>query len=235
MRTNAVSAVHSQLFCTQPFRPLPFSRRKLLFAVIAVLLNTNVQLQAGLAASLLISAYVLQQRCSPFVSASSLSKHLQLGVVELGQRLSKRTATTTKGSAGVATTKVRSRKGTAAEVGQGRGRVDTQAGADAAGAAGAQESSRVPTTPAPAGESRPGHGLAMAARVAHAATPPTQASFARVAMRVLGLAINYNHLVSALWSIAVYFSHLFFFLLRLSSSCFVRVHANQDAHNFGQG
>jgi hypothetical protein len=61
--------------------------RKLCFALIVVLMSSNVAAQASLSVAVLFVSYLLQQRCSPYITLSALSSNLGLTSANLNLRV----------------------------------------------------------------------------------------------------------------------------------------------------
>jgi hypothetical protein len=88
----------------------PLFCSRFLLACIVVLVNHNVELQSGLSVALLFTAYVLQQRYSPFVSSRSVGGGLTMSAAELQARLQKRSQSLAGPVQGVALVRHRSRR-----------------------------------------------------------------------------------------------------------------------------
>jgi hypothetical protein len=157
-------------------------------------------LQASSSLALLVGAYIIQQRCSPFVSVQSVSAALNLTETELAARLAKSGG----GSAG---------PGTAPVPGVSAGpRRSTGLGADASSHKRARASSpesvpdgwqgggvggRVPATPPPALPTVAGETQQVSSgwNTRLALAPQLVAVKARRSLQTLALTFDYNHLV----------------------------------------
>ena len=69
--------------------------RKIAFAVIAVMINKRVEMQAGLSVGIMCTAYIVHQRFTPYITFTAISESLGITKANLDQRLQQLSSSST--------------------------------------------------------------------------------------------------------------------------------------------